>query len=267
MQINTIVSIQKAVDYIEDNILKELDYGTIAKQAYMSSYSFQKLFSIVCNCTLGEYIRNRRLSLAKSDVLITQIKIADIAFKYCYNTHEGFSRAFYRFFGVTPLAARSRQCQLDEFAKFSIQSILEGETSRMKELNERGYSVKNNGAIYYTVDMDKTVKWFKDILGWYGGIDARNDASVGTYGCVLPFPGELVHMKIAEFNGFHMFYGEPHKRTVLFTNVVGIDSLHSYVKSNGWEEITEVEEQPWGGRTCKITTIDGSTIIFNEPIK
>ncbi|WP_353601180.1 hypothetical protein [Clostridium sp. KNHs214] len=25
---------------------------------------------------------------------------------------------------------------------------------------------------------------------------ARNDEGIGTYGCILPFPGELVHMKI-----------------------------------------------------------------------
>ncbi|QVK16887.1 helix-turn-helix domain-containing protein [Mycoplasmatota bacterium] len=263
---DSIINIQKAVDYIEDNICEKLEYSIIAKQAYMSSFHFQKLFSLIIGYTLGEYIRNRRLSFSREDVLSTDMKIIDIAFKYGYSTPEGFTRAFYRFYGVTPLAARRRQCSLDSFAKISIQSMLEGESGRMKDLSKRGYSVQDNGAVYYTNDMDKTSKWFEDVLGWYAGVEARNDEGIGTYGCVLPFPGELVHMKIADFNGFHMFYGEPDKRVILFTNITGIDKLYSFVKENGWNKISEIKEQPWGGRTCNVTTIDGSIITFCELI-
>lgn len=259
---DSIINIQKAIDFIEDNICEELEYNIIAKQAYMSSFHFQKLFSILCGCSLGEYIRNRRLSLSRNDVLSTGKKIIDIAFKYGYSTPEGFSRAFYRAYGVTPLAARSRHCILNSFAKISVESIIKGELSRMKDLSKRGYTVKNNGAIYYTKNMDKTSNWFADVLGWYAGVDARDEEGIGTYGCVLPFPGELVHLKIAEFNGFHMFYGEPSKRVILFTNVDNIESFYSFVKENGWEEITDIKEQPWGGRTCNVTTIDGSIITF-----
>lgn len=261
---DSVINIQKAIDYIEDNIYEKLEYSSIAKQAYMSSFHFQKLFSILSGFTLGEYIRNRRLSLSREDILSKDMKIIDIAFKYGYSTPEGFARAFHRFYGVTPLAARRQHCLLDSFAKISIQSILKGESGRMKDLSKRGYSVQGNGAVYYTKDMDKTSKWFEDVLGWYAGVDERNDQEIGTYGCVLPFPGELVHMKIADFNGFHMFHGEPDKRVILFTNINGIEKLYSFVKENGWDEITEIKEHQWGGRTCNVTTIDGSIITFCE---
>ncbi|QOR34226.1 helix-turn-helix domain-containing protein [Clostridium sp. 'deep sea'] len=259
-----VLNIQQAINYIEEHIYEELKPSDIAKQVYMSSYYFQKLFSLLCSCTLGEYIRNRRLTLAKDEILYSDKKIIDIAVRYGYNTAEGFTRAFYRFYGVTPLAARKRKCKLESFAKISVQSLLEGELGKMKDLSKRGYSVQDNGAIYYTKDMDKTSKWFEDVLGWYAGIDARNEEGIATYGCVLPFPGELVHMQVADFNGFHMSYGEPAKRAVLFTNVIGIDKLYSYVKENGWQGITKVKEQPWGGKTCEVTTIDGSIITFCE---
>ncbi|MCX7772760.1 MAG: hypothetical protein N2376_06570 [Clostridia bacterium] len=45
----------------------------------------------------------------------------------------------------------------------------------MKEFSKRGYLVRENGAVYHTQDMDKTLNWFKEVLGWYGEIDARND--------------------------------------------------------------------------------------------
>lgn len=59
-----VCGLQKAIDYIEENITEELDYNEIAKRAGFSSFYFQRIFGILCNCSLGEYIRNRRLTLA-----------------------------------------------------------------------------------------------------------------------------------------------------------------------------------------------------------
>ncbi len=67
--------IQRAIDFIEDNLCDDLNSETIASHAFMSPFHFQRLFSIVCGITLGEYIRNRRLSFAGIDVESTDIKI------------------------------------------------------------------------------------------------------------------------------------------------------------------------------------------------
>lgn len=259
---DTVENIQRAIDFLEDNILDELSSEIIASQAYMSRFHFQRIFSVICGITLGEYIRNRRLTLAGAEVISTSVKIVDIAFKYGYESHESFSRAFTRFHNVSPMAARSHG-EINTFAKISIKSILEGNMS-MEKLRERGYHVKENGTVYYTKDMGKTLKWFEDVLGWYGGIDAKNEEGFGVYGCLLPMPDELVNLKIAVFNGIHMFYGEPSKQTVSFIRVDNINNLHDYVKKNGWENITDVEAQPWGGKECAVTTIDGSIMRFFE---
>ncbi len=47
-------------------------------------------------------------------------------------------------------------------------------------LGERGDIVKETGAVYYTTDMDKTLRWLTEILGWYGQIESRNDLNEGT---------------------------------------------------------------------------------------
>ena len=44
----------------------------------------------------------------------------------------------------------------------------------MKNYISRGYTVRETGPIYYTMDMDKTAKWFADTLGWYYEVDERN---------------------------------------------------------------------------------------------
>ena len=198
-------SIKKAIDFIEDNICGDLNAELIAKHVYISPFHFQRLFSIVCGLTLGEYIRNRRMTLAGIDVKKTEMKIIDIAFKYHYDSPESFSRAFKQFHGVSPMMVRSKKDSTKAFAKISIESILGGNLV-MRRAKERGYAVKENGPVYYTLDMDKTAKWFEATLGWYAAIDQRNDNGEGTYGCILPFPFEVSTMTLTPFNGFHMFF-------------------------------------------------------------
>ena len=93
--------IQKAIDYIEEHVTEKINYDEVAKHAYSSSYHFQRMFAITCNVTLGEYVRRRKLTLAVNDLLNKQ-KVIDVAFKYGYESSESFSRAFYKYHGVTP---------------------------------------------------------------------------------------------------------------------------------------------------------------------
>lgn len=259
-----ITNIQKAIDYMEDNITENLNYEIIAGQAHVSSFYFQRVFAILCNCTVGEYIRNRRLTLAGSELVSTNAKIIEIALKYGYETPESFTRAFTRFHEVTPSAARNDAALLKSFPRLSLKSILEGENVIMRNFNERGYVVKETGPVYFTQDMDQTVKWFKEILGWYGEIDERNADGAGVYGCVYNIPQEIEVLRIAPFTGIHMFYGDSPKSIIAFMMVQGIDALYEFVKSNGWDQITEVKKEAWGSKTCSVTTIDGCILRFFE---
>lgn len=114
--------LQRAIDYIEDNLTEELDYAEIARQAYSSSFHFQRVFGILCGYTLGEYIRNRRLTLAGSELASSDGKVIDVAVKYGYDSPESFSRAFSRFHGITPSQARSRKAELKSFSPFPSNS-------------------------------------------------------------------------------------------------------------------------------------------------
>ncbi|BCK00695.1 helix-turn-helix domain-containing protein [Anaerocolumna chitinilytica] len=262
-----IKQLQKAVDYIETNITTELDYTEIAKQACMSTFHFQRLFSILCGHTIGEYIRNRRLSLAAMEMMSTEKNIIEIALRYGYDTPEGFTRAFHRYFGITPSAARDRKIVLPSFEKLSVQKTLFGgmvEMDDMTSFSKRGYYVKENAPVYFTNDMDLTCKWFRDVLGWYGDICGRDEKDNPIYGCVFDYPGELIVANLTPFRGIHLFNGEPGKGVVAFINIQGIDTFHKFVRDNGWNQISEIYEQPWGAKECCVTTIDGSIIRFFE---
>ena len=72
-------AISKAIQYIEEHITEELTADRISENINISSFYFQKGFSMLCGYTVGEYIRKRRLSLAGKELLSTHHKIIDIS--------------------------------------------------------------------------------------------------------------------------------------------------------------------------------------------
>lgn len=121
-----ITGIQRAIDYVEIHLMEPIDYENVARCAYSSSFHFQRIFSILCGFTLGEYIRYRRLSLAGSELVYSNEKIIDIALKYGYDTPESFSRAFTRFHGIAPSQVKNNSAVLKSFSRLSIKLILNG---------------------------------------------------------------------------------------------------------------------------------------------
>ena len=75
---------------------------------------------------------------------------------------------------------------------------------------------------------------------------------------------EVELAQLAHFTGYQMFYGEPGERVISFMQVKGIEKLYEYIISKGWDKITEIVVQPWGGKTCSLTTIDGYIINIFE---
>lgn len=134
----------------------------------------------------------------------------------------------------------------------------------MSMLTERGYIVKENWSVYYCKDIDATIKWFKDVLGWYGRVDEYSEDGSASCGWVADVPEEIVMLSIQTRSGIYLFKGEPTDRVVAFIRVRGIDALYRRVVEKDWSKITEVERQPWGSSQCSITTIDGSELRLYE---
>lgn len=120
-----ITGIQRALDYTEAHLTEDIDYAEIAKQALSSAFHFQRMFGIVCGFSLGDYIRMRRLSLAAEDLQRKEVKVIDVALKYGYENPESFSRAFMRYHGVTPTAAKRGET-VKSFSRLSVKLILSG---------------------------------------------------------------------------------------------------------------------------------------------
>ncbi len=119
-------SLQRAIDYMEAHIGEPVTIEEIAKQANSSVFHFQRTFALLTDCSVVEYLRRRRLTLAAHELSATDRKIIDIAHQYGYDTPEAFSKAFRRQHGVTPSEARRNVGELQTFNRLVIQVNLKG---------------------------------------------------------------------------------------------------------------------------------------------
>lgn len=116
----------KAIDYMEQHLLEDIDAQQIAGQVNVSAFYFQKGFKIMTGYTIGEYVRYRRLYLAALELLSGGEKIIDLSFKYGYESPESFSKAFSRFHGIAPVLLRQQPHMLRTFLPLSVQITVKG---------------------------------------------------------------------------------------------------------------------------------------------
>ncbi|MAT44096.1 MAG: hypothetical protein CL609_17315 [Anaerolineaceae bacterium] len=100
-------TIQNGINYIETNLEKEITLEKVAAESYMSLPSLYRLFYAHTGFTVKEYIRNRRLSKAALELVNHNESILQIAVKYGFKSHEAFTRAFKKKFGLNPGEIRS----------------------------------------------------------------------------------------------------------------------------------------------------------------
>lgn len=117
---NYINELQKAIDYIEDNLENNINFEIVAKEVGMSAFYFHRIFSAVIGISPTTYIRNRRLTVAAQEISKNNKSILDIALKYGFESHEAFSRAFKNFHGVVPKMAKTDGNEFKNFSKANI---------------------------------------------------------------------------------------------------------------------------------------------------
>lgn len=98
-KIDAVYRMQK---YIENHLSEPITLYTLANAAGYSPWHSARIFKELIGKTPFEYIRALRLSRAAIKLRDEDVKIIDVALDFVFDSHEGFTRAFSKQFGMTP---------------------------------------------------------------------------------------------------------------------------------------------------------------------
>lgn len=132
-------AVQKMQFYIEDHLTEQITLNMLAKAAGYSPWHSDRVFKELTGRTPFEYIRAIRLSRAAVKLRNENIRVIDVAFDFVFDSHEGFTRAFSRQFGVTPKYYSMNTPQLKLFLPENVRDyylkLQKGEDNMCKDPN------------------------------------------------------------------------------------------------------------------------------------
>ena len=128
--------IAASLEIVEQRLCEPMNAADLAAACFLSYSGLQKLFGYALGCSVGEYITKRRLSRASDELLSSRKSITEIALDYQYESPEAFSRAFRRFWGITPREFRKTRRFSELQPKFKLENDYGGITmSKRKPLD------------------------------------------------------------------------------------------------------------------------------------
>ena len=99
-----IARLNTAIVFIEANLSEKLTLEIVAEKAHFSPFHFHRLFKIVVEETVQNFIHRKRIEKSAAYLLHQKEKnITQIAEAVGYNNLSAFSKAFKKFYGISPL--------------------------------------------------------------------------------------------------------------------------------------------------------------------
>lgn len=120
MDYNNIDTISKIQQYIEQNLNEEITLSMLAKRAGYSVAQFERIFKSSLEISPFKYISKLRLTAAAKMLRDGEIKVIDTALNFLFDSHEGFTRAFTKEFGVSPFRYKKKPIPLKYFIAYDV---------------------------------------------------------------------------------------------------------------------------------------------------
>lgn len=174
---NQVDSLQRGIDYIENSLADEIDNKVLQSLTSMSVVQFQKTFLGITGYTMGEYIRNRRLTLAAFELINSKSTVLNIALKYGYESSEGFSRAFKEFHTINPNEIKKGNTSFNIFNRITLEIRVNGgskmnfEIIKLNNQNFIGFKTIAKGNMNRDIDL----RWDNDDDAWESSRKEQND--------------------------------------------------------------------------------------------
>ena len=101
------VYLKKALRYIDEHYLEDIDIPAIAAYAGINKSYLQALFTEKNSCTINTYINRKRMEQAAFLLCNSTLHITDIAFSSGYNSRQHVAHTFEKFYHMSPSRYRS----------------------------------------------------------------------------------------------------------------------------------------------------------------
>ena len=98
-------AVAKGIAFIEANLLREIGVSDVANAANYSQFYFSREFTRHTHSSVYDYILRRKLSESYKELFSKKCKIIDLAYRYGFQSHEVYTRAFRKLFGENPSEA------------------------------------------------------------------------------------------------------------------------------------------------------------------
>ncbi len=158
-------ALSASVEFIERHLQDELTPESIADYAGYSVFHFCRVFASVYGVPLMDYVRARRLSRARAELLLGR-KVIDAALDYGFETASGFSKAFRKAYGYSPTTYIARMSgwgeadSINQIGGFIMHPIIK----KMNAFKVAGYGIKT----------DITSGYMKDIAAYWDNYTGEN---------------------------------------------------------------------------------------------
>lgn len=96
------IAVQRMQEYIEKNLFEPITMKQLSNVAGYSPWHASRIFKEETGKTPFEYIRSYRLTKAALLLRENKMKVVDVALEFVFDSHEGFTRAFSKEFGMVP---------------------------------------------------------------------------------------------------------------------------------------------------------------------
>jgi AraC-like DNA-binding protein len=97
-----IEAVERMQAWIDAHLKERITLHMLAEAAGYSPWHAARMFKELTGRSPFDYIRMLRLSRAAVRLREEEVKVVDVAFDFLFDSHEGFTRAFTRHFGITP---------------------------------------------------------------------------------------------------------------------------------------------------------------------
>jgi AraC family transcriptional regulator len=111
--------IKNTTEYMENNLLEDLNLDNISDNVNISKFHLLRIWKGSTSTGLMEYVRRRRIAMSLGDLIHNHNTIEFISSKYSFGCERTYNRVFKEEYNLTPAKWRKNPCALKILDRFN----------------------------------------------------------------------------------------------------------------------------------------------------